>query len=41
MFASLLDLMWLPECDDFRTLRVEILETVRNWPKVRIEAPNH
>jgi hypothetical protein len=23
---------WLPEWDDFRTFRVEILDTVRNWP---------
>jgi hypothetical protein len=33
LFVSLLDLMWLPEWDDFRTFRVDILETVKNWPK--------
>ncbi len=26
--------IWLPEWDDFRTFRVEILETVKNWPAV-------
>jgi len=35
LFLILLNFKWLPEWDDFRTFRVEILETAKNRPSIQ------